>query len=92
MNHSDDFLTLTPRLDLEAFWAENDACLENEIDKPRCALEFSPDDHWLFEFIQPIHILRYYQDKPYRDDTHKKANELLRQYVVGHNHHVGEGS
>jgi len=81
MNYSDDFLHLTPTLDLDAFWAENDACLENQSDKPRCALEFSPDDHWLFEFIQPINILQYYQDKTYRDSIHKQANELLLQFV-----------
>ncbi len=77
MNYSDDFLHLTPKLDLKAFWDENHACLVNEIDQARCPLEFSPDDHWLFEFIQPISILQYYQDKSYRDDIHKKANELL---------------
>jgi uroporphyrinogen decarboxylase len=81
MTYSDDFLYLTPQLDLAAFWAENDACLENQSDKPRCALEFSPDDHWLFEFVQPIQILRYYQEKEYRDGIHKQANELLLEFV-----------
>ena len=81
MNYSDDFLHLTPKLDLEAFWDENHECLVNEIDQARCPLEFSPDDHWLFELIQPISILQYYQDKSYRDDIHKKANELLFVFV-----------
>jgi len=81
MTYSDDFLHLTPKLDLVAFWAENKDWLESDTNKSRCALEFSPDDHWLFEFIQPISILRYYQEKEYRDDIHKKANELLLQFV-----------
>ena len=35
--------------------------------KPRCSLSFSPDDHWLFEFMEVPSTLRYYQDKAYRD-------------------------
>jgi uroporphyrinogen decarboxylase len=81
MNYTDDFLHCTSQLDVIAFWEENEKCLIPSMDKPRCALEFSPDDHWLFEFIQPISILRYYQEKEYRDGVHQQANELLLRFV-----------
>ncbi len=76
-----EFLEITRDLDPAAFWAENDACLAFTRHKPRCALSFSPDDHWLFEFLAVPSTLRYYQDKPYRDDLHCQANQLLREYV-----------
>ena len=76
-----EFLELTADLDLPAFWAENDACLGFTTAKPRCALSFCPDDHWLFEFLDVESTLRYYHDKPYRDDLHRQANQLLREYV-----------
>jgi uroporphyrinogen decarboxylase len=87
-----EFTELTSRLDLPAFWAENEHCLEFDtpasvtlqtpaINKPRCALTFSPDDHWLFELLNVPSTVRYYHDKPYRDDLHRQANALTRQYV-----------
>ncbi|MBZ0292486.1 MAG: uroporphyrinogen decarboxylase family protein [Anaerolineae bacterium] len=76
-----DFLALTSDLDTAAFWAENDPCWMPTTSKPRCALEFSPDDHWLFEFLGVQSTVRYYQDKDYRDQLHRAANEITRQYV-----------
>jgi hypothetical protein len=46
-----EFIELTEGLDLEAFWAENAQCRGFTTDKPRCMLSFSPDDHWIFEFM-----------------------------------------
>jgi uroporphyrinogen decarboxylase len=87
-----EFLNLTSRLDLPAFWAENErgfvfdtpasaAIHLRDVHKPRCALTFSPDDHWLFEFLNITTTVRYYHDKLYRDDLHRQANDLTRQNV-----------
>ena len=76
-----EFLELTRDLDVDAFWAENSECTSFTTAKPRCALSFSPDDHWLFEFFSVPSTLRYYQDKAYRDDLHRQANALLLEYV-----------
>jgi len=76
-----EFLDLTPDLDIDAFWEENSACTAFTTAKPRCSLSFAPDDHWLFEFFDVPSTLRYYDDKAYRDDLHRQANDLLLQYV-----------
>ncbi len=76
-----EFMELTADLDVESFWAENAICDAFTTRKPRCALGFSPDDHWLFEFMQVPSTLRYYQDKPYRDELHREANRITRHYV-----------
>lgn len=75
------FLELTQDLDVEAFWEENQRCLEHTPDKPRCSASFSPDDHWLFEFLSVSSTVRYYQDKAYRDELHRQANEITRKHV-----------
>lgn len=75
------FMELTAGLDLADFWAENAACQGFTTKKARCALSFSPDDHWLFEFMSVPSTLRYYQDKAYRDALHRQANASLQQYV-----------
>jgi uroporphyrinogen decarboxylase len=77
----DEFLELTQDLDVEAFWEENNACRSFTTDKPRCELSFSPDDHWLFEFMDVGSTLRYYKDKPYRDRLHRDANAITRRYT-----------
>lgn len=76
-----EFLELTRDLDPAAFWAENEQCYDFTPNKPRCPLSFSPDDHWLFEFLEVESTLRYYQDKAYRDGLHRQANALLLEYV-----------
>ncbi|MBN1872779.1 MAG: uroporphyrinogen III decarboxylase [Anaerolineae bacterium] len=76
-----DFMTLTQDLDVAAFWEENVRCQMFTTDKPRCALSFSPDDHWIFEFMEVPSTLRYYRDKTYRDTLHRETNTITRQYV-----------
>jgi uroporphyrinogen decarboxylase len=76
-----EFLDLTQKLDVEAFWEENERCLVFTTEKPRCALSFSPDDHWVFEFMRVPCTLRYYQDKAYRDDLHIQVNQIIQEYV-----------
>lgn len=76
-----EFMDLTANLDVTAFWAENDRCWEPITDKPRCPLEFSPDDHWLFEFLDVESTLQYYHDKAYRDELHQQANAVTQEYV-----------
>ncbi len=76
-----EFMELTRNLDPEAFWEENAQCQAFTTDKPRCALSFSPDDHWIFEFVDIPSTLRYYRDKAYRDALHHEVNEVTRQYV-----------
>ena len=76
-----EFMELTAKLDLEAFWVENDLCEKFTTHKPRCAVSFSPDDHWLFEFMQVPSTLRYYKDKAYRDGLHREVNAITQQYL-----------
>ncbi|MFN2270982.1 MAG: uroporphyrinogen decarboxylase family protein [Anaerolineae bacterium] len=76
-----DFMALTTELDVEAFWKENALCHEFTTAKPRCPLSFSPDDHWVFEFMDVPSTLRYYQDKAYRDELHGQVNQITEEYV-----------
>jgi uroporphyrinogen decarboxylase len=76
-----EFMELTDQLDVQAFWDENRLCEGFTVQKPRCAAAFSPDDHWLFEFMEIPSTLRYYQDKAYRDDLHRKVNIITQEYV-----------
>jgi uroporphyrinogen decarboxylase len=75
------FLDLTTGLDVDAFWEENAACHAFTPEKPRCSMSFSPDDHWIFEFVEVPSTLRYYRDKAYRDELHRKVNAITREYV-----------
>ena len=76
-----EFLDLTQRLDVEAFWAENERCRRFTTGKPRCSVSFAPDDHWIFECMAVPSTLRYYQDKTYRDNLHHEVNRLTKEYV-----------
>jgi len=76
-----EFLERTKNLDIGAFWQENKTCQSFSTEKPRCAASFSPDDHWIFEFMQVPSTLRYYQDKTYRDDLHCQVNQITQEYV-----------
>lgn len=76
-----EFMELTEKLDVQAFWEENARCFELTTNKPRCSLSFSPDDHWLFEFLNVESTLRYFKDKQYRDPLHREANRVTLQYV-----------
>jgi uroporphyrinogen decarboxylase len=76
-----DFMELTKTLDVEAFWGENEQCGALTPRKPRCAVSFSPDDHWLFEFMNVPSTVRYYQDKAYRDSLHRDVNRVTKEYV-----------
>ncbi len=76
-----DFMELTADLDPQAFWEENALCTEFTTDKPRASLAFSPDDHWLFEFLNVESTLRYYHDKAYRDALHKESNRITLEYT-----------
>lgn len=77
----EEFMELTAGLNPAAFWAENQACQAFTTTKPRCAASFSPDDHWLFEFMNIPSTLRYYRDKTYRDDLHRQVNAITQEYV-----------
>lgn len=76
-----EFMELTKSFDVEKFWDENSLCAGFHTGKPRCSLSFSPDDHWLFEFMQVPSTVRYYQDKNYRDSLHRETNRITRQYI-----------
>lgn len=76
-----EFMALTEGLDIEGFWEENARCEGFTLDKPRCALHFSPDDHWIFEFADVDSTLRYYKDKAYRDALHRQVNGVTLEYV-----------
>lgn len=76
-----EFLELTRDLDLAVFWAENDRCMAFTTAKPRCPVSFSPDDHWIFEFMAVPSTVRYYFDKPYRDDLHRQVNRITAEHV-----------
>jgi len=76
-----EFMELTSELDVQAFWDENSRCETFTTQKPRCAVSFAPDDHWLFEFMGIPSTLRYYQDKAYRDDLHRQVNAITLETV-----------
>ena len=76
-----EFMELTKDLDLSGFWEENSTCKRFTTDKPRCAVSFAPDDHWIFGFESVPSTLRYYQDRVYRNDLHRKVNEATREFV-----------
>jgi uroporphyrinogen decarboxylase len=76
-----EFMELTQDLDPQAFWAENEACQAFSTRKPRCPLSFSPDDHWLFDFLDVPSTLLYYRDKAYRDSLHRRANQLTLESI-----------
>ncbi len=76
-----EFMELTADLDVQAFWLENRDCLEFTTQKPRCAVDFSPDDHWLFEFSQVSSTRRYYFDKAFRDELHRQVNVITRETI-----------
>ncbi|HOU13221.1 MAG TPA: uroporphyrinogen decarboxylase family protein [Anaerolineae bacterium] len=76
-----EFMELTQDLDVAAFWEENARCQRFTTDKPRCALSFSPDDHWIFEFENVPSTLRYYHDTAYRNALHKEVNAVTQEYV-----------
>jgi uroporphyrinogen decarboxylase len=76
-----EFMALTVGLDPIAFWEEDRLCGGFTTQKPRCALHFSPDDHWLFEFAGIPSTLRYYQDKAYRDALHQQVNQITQEYI-----------
>ena len=67
-----EFLDLTRDLDVETFWEENAACHAFTAGKPRCALSFSPDDHWIFGFTDVPSTLRYYDDETYRKGIERR--------------------
>ena len=74
-------MELTTGLDTSAFWEEDQVCQEFTTGKPRCAMQFSPDDHWVFEFMSIPSTLRYYKDKAYRDDLHRQVNLITQEHV-----------
>ena len=76
-----DFMDLTKDLDITNFWKVNDKCKKFTVNKPRCALSFSPDDHWIFEFTEVKSTQEYYNNKSYRDAIHKEVNNVTRKYV-----------
>lgn len=76
-----EFMELTKGLDVRAFWEENRKCVAFTEEKPRCAVKFAPDDHWLFEFLDVSSTLRYYKDKAYRDALHRECNALTMEHV-----------
>lgn len=76
-----EFMDLTRSLDVAAWWEENDRCQVLGTNKPRCSASFSPDDHWIFEFMSVPSTLRYYQDTDYRNALHREVNAITLQYV-----------
>jgi uroporphyrinogen decarboxylase len=76
-----EFLELSRDFDANDFWQENDFCNSAHENKPRVALIISPDDHWLFEFLDVQSTVRYYRNKSYRDDLHRQANALMRERI-----------
>ena len=76
-----EYMELTKDLDVRNFWRVNEKCRIFTTSKPRCALSFSPDDHWIFEFTDVKSTLKYYHNKNYRDSIHKEVNDTTRKYV-----------
>ena len=79
-----EYMELTKDFDIEKFWEENSLCAGFHTEKPRCSLSFSPDDHWLFEFMNVPSTLRYYQDKAYRDQLIRRRTASPGSMSVRH--------
>ena len=77
----EEFLELTKGLDIKSFWKKNDLCWICSTSKPRAPVSFSPDDHWLFSFLNVKDTISYYKDKTYRNRLHKEANTILNEYI-----------
>ncbi|MCX6032744.1 MAG: uroporphyrinogen III decarboxylase [Chloroflexi bacterium] len=76
-----EFMELTAKLDVRAWWEENAGCQGLTPDKPRCSASFSPDDHWIFEFMDVPSTLRYYLDQAYRNALHREVNAITLAHV-----------
>jgi len=76
-----EIMELTAGLDVAAWWEENEACAAVTTDKLRCSASFSPDDHWIFEFMAVPSTLRYYHDADYRNALHREVNAITLEYV-----------
>jgi len=76
-----EFMELTAGLDVAAWWEENATCAALTPEKPRCAASFSPDDHWIFEFMAVPSTLRYYRDTDYRNALHREVNAITLEHV-----------
>jgi len=67
------------KIDLKAFWEENEYCRQNFDKKTRIPIHFWLDDHFLFELVGPFSTVKYYTDKAVRSEIHKKANDILEK-------------
>ena len=81
INNEPEFMELTKNLDLAAFWEENAQCHEFTTQKLRCSMSFSPDDHWILQFVDVPSTLRYYRDIDYRDSLHRDVNEITQRTI-----------
>lgn len=77
-----EFDELTRDLDVNKFWEENQLCLDLSPASLRSPLAFTPDDHWLFGFWDIHDTKRYYFDKAWRDELHRRTN-LITQRTLG---------
>lgn len=75
------FMEMTAGFDAAGFWEEDALCAGFGMDKPRCAIAFPVDDHWLFEFLDIPSTMRYYHEKEYRDSVHQEANRVTLQHI-----------
>lgn len=75
-NRDEVFSELTQGLDLTRFWAENTICQPPAWGGARSPLEIPLDDHWLLGFWGIRDTSRYFFDKSYRDDLHKRTNAI----------------
>jgi uroporphyrinogen decarboxylase len=69
-------------LDVKQFWKENAVCLDRfDTNKPRIALDFWLDDHFLIESMNPPSTIRYYEDFRYRMGLHRELNDAVERVI-----------
>jgi uroporphyrinogen decarboxylase len=77
--HAKDAAYMPYDVDVQAFWRENELCLEPfSTAKPRLPLTFWLDDHYMYSVVDLPSTERYYRDFVYRLDAHRRCNEQLR--------------
>jgi uroporphyrinogen decarboxylase len=69
-------------LDLQKFWKENDTGFSPfDTTKSRVPVDLPFDDHYLLEFMAVESSMKYYKDRSYRLDLHKKCNDLMEKEI-----------
>lgn len=69
-------------LDLKKFWKENDTSYSPfNLNKLRVPVHLPFDDHFLLEFMAAESTVKYFNDRSYRLELHKKCNDIMEKEI-----------